>query len=257
MKTPCSESFLVLALLFFLFSSVIVRAGEDPDRLFQQGNAAYVQKKFEEAITCYEKIIRENGYSAAVLYNLGNSYAEKGQIGRAILNYERAKRLKPTDPEILGNLEHLRKAHGLFVSEPSFFQQIVNGLELDSWTGLAIIAFVMLTTAVTASFFLERWSGILRWLAGGCVLLLMASSACAFVSFGCRPTAIITREGGIEIRISPFAAAKSGGRIQEGRGIRLGAIHKGFVHIIDETQRAGWVPLTSISAIDPHDLLEQ
>jgi tetratricopeptide (TPR) repeat protein len=259
MKTPYPRSLLLLtttALLFLLFSSGNTLADEAPDKLFQQGNAAYDQKNFDTAIACYEKIIRENGYSAAVLYNLGNSYAEKGQIGRAILNYERARRLKPGDPDILGNLEHLRKAHGLFLPEPSFFQQVVSLLELDSWTGLAVVAFIMLATALAALFFLNRWSGIFRSIAAGSFLLLILSSAGAFACFQSRSTAIITGKGGVEIGISPFTAAASGGRIEEGRGVRLGATHKGFVHIVDATKRTGWVPLTSISAIDPQDLPE-
>jgi len=37
----------------------------------------------------------EEGYSAAGLYNLANSYARAGQPGMAVLNYERARLLAP------------------------------------------------------------------------------------------------------------------------------------------------------------------
>jgi tetratricopeptide (TPR) repeat protein len=79
------------------------------DLSFTQCNAASSSGKYDEAITCYQKIIETRGYSAAVLYNLASSYAQSGNNGLAILNYERALRLAPSDPDILGNLEAVRK----------------------------------------------------------------------------------------------------------------------------------------------------
>jgi tetratricopeptide (TPR) repeat protein len=52
-------------------------------------------------------------YSAAALYNLGNSYARLGKPALAVLNYERALLLAPLDPDIRANLRHVRDAAGL------------------------------------------------------------------------------------------------------------------------------------------------
>jgi tetratricopeptide (TPR) repeat protein len=41
-------------------------------------------------------------------YNLGNAYLKHGDLGHAILWYERARRLAPRDPEILFNLNFAR-----------------------------------------------------------------------------------------------------------------------------------------------------
>jgi len=53
------------------------------------------------------------GYSAATLYNLGNSYARSGQPALAVLNYERARVLAPLDPDIQANLRQVRESSGL------------------------------------------------------------------------------------------------------------------------------------------------
>lgn len=54
-----------------------------------------------------------HAYSAAALYNLGNSYARQGKTALAVLNYERARLLAPWDPDIRANLHQLRESAGL------------------------------------------------------------------------------------------------------------------------------------------------
>jgi len=79
-----------------------------PAELFQGGNSAYEQGRFREAAEAYEKIV---GYGVAdprVLYNLANAYFKLGKLGPAILNYERALRLDPSDQDARDNLELAR-----------------------------------------------------------------------------------------------------------------------------------------------------
>ena len=45
------------------------------------------------------------GYSAATLYNYANAFARAGKPGFAVLNYERARLLDPSDPDIDANLD--------------------------------------------------------------------------------------------------------------------------------------------------------
>src|SRR6202011_968808 len=52
----------------------------------------------------------DQGYSAANLYNLANSYARQGKLGMAVLNYERASLLSPNDPDVEANLRYVRAA---------------------------------------------------------------------------------------------------------------------------------------------------
>src|SRR4029077_19623718 len=46
--------------------------------------------------------------SGPVYFNLGNAYFRAGNPGRAILNYERARRLMPRDPDLHANLGFAR-----------------------------------------------------------------------------------------------------------------------------------------------------
>ena len=62
-----------------------------------------------KAIELYEGILKSNGESAAVYYNLGNTYYKAGKIAPAILNYERCLLLDPGDSDARFNLQMARQ----------------------------------------------------------------------------------------------------------------------------------------------------
>ena len=73
-------------------------------KVFDDGNKLYLDQKYEAAIQQYQSIIN-NGYeNGEVYFNLGNAYFKSGEIAKAILNYERAKRFMPNDDDLLFNL---------------------------------------------------------------------------------------------------------------------------------------------------------
>lgn len=61
-----------------------------------------------EAIKLYNEAIEKEGSSASIYYNLGNAYYRVDSLAKAIINYERALRLDPTDEDIRANLEFVR-----------------------------------------------------------------------------------------------------------------------------------------------------
>ncbi len=75
---------LVAAAVLAGFSSAgaAVQSGED---LFTQGNQAYAEGRYDDAIGYYDQVIAEAGFSASVLYNVANAYYQKKNVGQAIL----------------------------------------------------------------------------------------------------------------------------------------------------------------------------
>ena len=61
---------------------------------FDEANAAYADGRYEEAAALYQAMIDEQP-DAVLYYNLGNARFKQGELAQAILNYERALRLKP------------------------------------------------------------------------------------------------------------------------------------------------------------------
>lgn len=75
---------------------------------FFEASQAYKNHQFQQAADGYRRLI-ENGYeNGAVYYNLGNAYFRLGDLGRAILSYERARLLIPRDNDLAFNLSHAR-----------------------------------------------------------------------------------------------------------------------------------------------------
>lgn len=65
---------------------------------------AYRQGDYQTAIEQYETVLAKGYTSAELYYNLGNAYYRTEQMGRAILNYERALRLRPGMSDARENL---------------------------------------------------------------------------------------------------------------------------------------------------------
>ena len=98
------------AVLLALWAAASPRAAlaSTPRELFEGGNSAYEQGKFQEAADAYERIADYGVADPRVLYNLANSYFKLGKLGSAILYYERSLRLDSSDQDARVNLEFAR-----------------------------------------------------------------------------------------------------------------------------------------------------
>lgn len=67
---------------------------------------AYKQGDFEKARAAYEALLEKYPDSAELHYNLGNVYFKLRKPGKALVEYERAKRIKPRDYDINENLSY-------------------------------------------------------------------------------------------------------------------------------------------------------
>lgn len=76
----------------------------DTPAAFKEAAGLYDLGRFDEAIARYESLRAAGVVSANLYFNLGNACFKNGNIGRAIINYERARQLTPRDPDIRGNL---------------------------------------------------------------------------------------------------------------------------------------------------------
>lgn len=75
------------------------------DSMWERANKAYVAEDFPRAIEIYDSIADAGYESHKLYYNLGNAYFKDRQMGLAILYYNRALQLKPSDRDIRHNLK--------------------------------------------------------------------------------------------------------------------------------------------------------
>lgn len=82
-------------------------------------NQLYASGHYDEAIQLYETQIARGVQDSALFFNLGNTYFQQGDMGRAVLNLERAAQLNPRDADIANNLALVREqTTELFAEEP-------------------------------------------------------------------------------------------------------------------------------------------
>jgi tetratricopeptide (TPR) repeat protein len=123
------------------------------------GDSAYAAADYATAIYVYEQLLANEGEAASVYYNLANGYYKQGEIARAILNYERALLLDPSNEDVQFNLELARSKavdKNVIVTELFFVRWIRSFtaiLSADGWAKASILCFIVLILCLTIFIF--------------------------------------------------------------------------------------------------------
>lgn len=161
---------IIISFILCLFILPDLRAVETE---IQQADSAYMAKDYLKAIEIYSQIEKNEGISPALLYNLGNAYLNASDYGRAMLCYERAYRLDPSDAQIRQNLLYLKskiedsnraEQKGRRVSvqedEPTFFQSVHKAIAVeiysDRWAVWGVVSFFLFLTCAGVYMFTKK-----------------------------------------------------------------------------------------------------
>jgi tetratricopeptide (TPR) repeat protein len=95
-----------------LFGVLLRPASSEPaaglTEIFARGNSLYEGGDYEGAIEQYSSLVAKGVHRSDLYYNLANSYYKTGDLGHAVLYYERARRLAPRDGDVRENLALVR-----------------------------------------------------------------------------------------------------------------------------------------------------
>lgn len=235
-------------LVFFLVFFPMALQASDVENRFESGNQAYSAGDYDKAAQIYKEIIASEGSGAGLLYNLANSYAQKGQIGLAILNYERALKLSPSDPDILGNLAKVRKDKGLFQQEEGKAARFISKLSTDSWAKVGLACLLFMVILLFAKF---RYRSSTKSLTISTVLvvILLTFSVVGTVYNYQSYNPLVVIAGDIKLQVSPFEGATSTGAIEEGRLLFPVKQHGEYTYVTDRSGRKGWVKSDALEAV--------
>ena len=223
-----------------------------------QADSAYAKGDYASAIELYESILANQGESAAIYYNLGNSYYKNKDIAHSILNYERAYLLSPGDSDIRFNLEMARNntvdkidsINQLFLM--SWITSLRNILSADGWAGGAIISFIIFLLALSLYIFGKQL--VLKKLgllfAGLCLIITIVANIFASQ----QKSLLINRQ--TAIIMSPSVTAKS---TPDAGGTDLFILHEGHKILVKDATMKDWCEIQledgSIGWI-PRDVIE-
>lgn len=126
--------------------------------LAQQADSAYNKEDYRLAIDLYNRSLTADGPGTDVYYNLGNAYYRNDNIGKAIVAYERALRIDPTNSDARFNLRYVNsRIQDRPEDDSAFLTNLHNGImnsqTADAWAWIALTVFVLLLGAIALYIF--------------------------------------------------------------------------------------------------------
>ncbi|HZI08783.1 MAG TPA: tetratricopeptide repeat protein [Myxococcus sp.] len=120
---------------------------EEAQALFQQANESFLKQDYAGAQSGYEKLLERGFGGPDIHYNLGTTHLARGDLGRAVLAFERARKAGGEGPDLEANLalaraRQLDKVVGTAPEEPFHHRvvaatsgNLVAWLFLGTWLG--------------------------------------------------------------------------------------------------------------------------
>lgn len=255
MKRP---AVLLAILLLAACASVGESSASTVRELFESGNSAYEQGRYQEAAAAYDKILGYGVVDPRVLYNLANAHYKMGRLGAAILNYERALRLDPSDRDVRDNLEYARGRIRDRVTEAEIpypvkvLRGFLDRVSIDLLAGLFLCAFYIgagllgalpLTTSYTA----RRALGY----GAACAALAVIGTGVALGYTIDQTTSerAIVMEDKVDVLSGPAGDNTVLFTVHEGARLELRNRRDGWYQVSLPNAMSGWVPSAAVEKV--------
>jgi len=225
----------------------------------QKAGDNYRNGQFDQAIEIYVRLLNE-GYEGTTLYfNLANSYYRIGQLGQAILNYERALRLSPSDEDVKHNLafanlstvDRIQPLPTFFLFE--WWDSILASLTVNGWTYLAYISFILLVILIVIYFFAKTifQQKLILFSGLGMLAIFLMLISLLIVKINREENVIegIVIEQSITVKTSPDLKSTDAFVIHEGLKVNLEDKLDNWVKIKLADGKVGWIENNAVEKI--------
>lgn len=225
-------------------------------------NKLYESGQYDQAIQIYQQIISQGVQDSAIYYNLGNVYYKQGDLGLAIVNYERAALINPRDSDIQANLTIARNQAVQSESLPAIAMGPVNSITrlIGSWLSIDETAILALALWFAFSLLFLVWlqlePGKARTGMGYAVFMTLFLVAVLGLSLGNRiyngkvhPTAVVVANE-ITINSQPGDKYATEYSLHNGAEVILLGTQGEWVHLSTPGETLdGWIPLSAVEYV--------
>jgi hypothetical protein len=239
---------------------------ESLERMFASANEAYFHGDLPRAAAQYQRLIDASVHDPDVYFNLGLTRARLGQLGQAVLCFERSLWLRAGDETVeaelsavrakLGGRRAEREGEAMVQARPPMVQALLGPFSADflAWALIACDALFFTLLLIRPRIRGEAWRLGLAIAIPLIALLLIGSALGLGVKTGAfaeGASAIVLREGA-QLREGPDPHAEVRAVAHEGDGARASRREGAFVHVQLAEGPRGWIDQRDLGMIRPH-----
>ncbi len=215
--------------------------------------------KHQEAIKVYETLIGGGEESCVLYYNLGTAYFKAGKLSKAILNYERARRISPKDKDILHNLKIVNQEVKFPVNNlPILFyvrwwRNVVNTFSPTVWGILCLLS--LWGSFIVFGVFIYKKEAVIKKRSFYGAMALTTLTIFLFLLTYSRyqyryntPQAIVTVEE-IPLQLAPSDDSEIATSLTEGVKVSVKDQLDDWVKVSLNDGREGWIELEDVERI--------
>ena len=245
--------------LFLLTLSATFCYGNEAAAIMNRADSAYQQENYADAIALYEQVVANGNEGATLFYNLGNAYYKIGENAKALLWYERALKLDPSDEDIQHNIAFVnRKIIDKIDAVPEtlfaqWWQKVTNLMNERQWAVLSIIGSFLLFLSIGAYLFARsggvRTTGFVTFWISIIVIVFSVIFSAKQKEKATQHTEAIVMDLVVDAKNAPNAAGKNLFVIHEGLKVQITNEMNGWVEIRLPNGEKGWIAQNSIEKI--------
>jgi len=237
-------------------------AAQSLGQLWQDGNAAYFHGDFAGATQRYTRLIEAGVRDADVYFNAATAHARAGELGRAVLDFERCLWIRASDDGCeqglaaaeaeLGKARAQRSGEATVRARPPISEAL-----LRPWSERSLAALVLALDALLFGLLLARRAARREGVRLGLTIAAPLTALSLAVGIAGLSTkagwfaegrpAVVLRDA--ELREGPDPRAQVRGKAYEGQRATLGRREGGYLETRLDGAESGWMKASDLAPI--------
>lgn len=245
----------ILSIFIFTFLSIHLFS----NTVFDEGVKYYMSKQYEKSIASFQSLVNEGYQSHSLYYNLACAYFKMEDYAHAMLWFERAKRLNPSDDDTEFNIQVTKyKLKDKIEALPELFfitwwKSFLNIFSEKQWSVITIILFfvffiLLAIFLITPVFWLRKTSFYVGIFTISAFIISFLAAYSQTKIMNNKHEAIIMSKK-MEIKSSPDAASKVLFVVHDGVKVNIQDKIGEWVEIKLPNGDKGWVLMSELEVV--------